>query len=312
MSFRLFVYYSALCGGCAAYIGWLVGWLAVGSGSDANLTLDMGIVGLWLGVLVALGLGLVDAVWNVPLRQVGQVGLRVSMAVALGGLGGLVGGLMGQALVSWSGAFKVLGWTITGLLIGASLGAYDIVSVLMSAQDTRSARGKVWKGAIGGTVGGLLGGILFVWLATAWAHIFEGKAIQTLWSPRATGFVALGLCIGLAIGLAQVILKEAWIKVEQGFRSGRQMILSKAETTIGRAESCDIGLFGDQSVQPLHARILSQGAGYVLFDAGTPSGTFVNGQKCAPSAPLRSGDVIQVGDSVLRFNERARRETAEK
>ena len=59
------------------------------------------------------------------------------------------------------------------------------------------------------------------------------------------GFVALGMCIGLLIGLAQVILKEAWVRVEAGFRAGREMILSKPEVTIGRAESCDIGLFGD-------------------------------------------------------------------
>ena len=33
-------------------------------------------------------------------------------------------------------------------------------------------------------------------------------------SDLAIGLVILGLCIGLLIGLAQVILKEAWVKVE--------------------------------------------------------------------------------------------------
>ena len=43
------------------------------------------------------------------------------------------------------------------------------------------------------------------------------------------------------IPLAQVVLKEAWIKVEAGFRPGREIMLSKDETLIGKAEGCDIG-----------------------------------------------------------------------
>lgn len=121
------------------------------------------------------------------------------------------------------------------------------------------------------------------------------------------GFVALGLCIGLLIGLAQVILKEAWIQVEAGFRAGRQMILSKPEFTIGRAESCDIGLFGDAAVERLHARILLQNNQYYLSDAGTPAGTFLNGRPIAQPTPLRSGDAIGIGKSLLRFSERAKR-----
>src|SRR5438874_1507735 len=72
------------------------------------------------------------------------------------------------------------------------------------------------------------------------------------WLPRtalAVGLAILGLCIGLLIGLAQVILKEAWLRVESGFRPGRELILSKTDTTLGRAESCDIGLFGDPEVE---------------------------------------------------------------
>ena len=33
-----------------------------------------------------------------------------------------------------------------------------------------------------------------------------------------------------------------------GFWAGRELILTKPEITIGRAESCDIGLFGDSGV----------------------------------------------------------------
>ena len=79
-----------------------------------------------------------------------------------------------------------------------------------------------------------------------------------MWTPSAAGFVALGLCIGLLIGAAQVILKEAWVKVEEGFRPGRELIVSKGEIVIGRAESCDVGLFGDNAVERTHARIYGE------------------------------------------------------
>ena len=48
---------------------------------------------------------------------------------------------------------------------------------------------------------------------------------------------ALGLLIGLFIGLAQVILKTAWVTMLAGFRSGREMILSSDEATIAAARA---------------------------------------------------------------------------
>jgi pSer/pThr/pTyr-binding forkhead associated (FHA) protein len=119
--------------------------------------------------------------------------------------------------------------------------------------------------------------------------------------------VALGILIGLMIGLAQVILKDAWLKVEEGFRAGRELILSRPEITIGRAEGCDIGLFGDQRVEKLHARIVQKDGRYVIEDTGTPHGTFVNNQRINGPTPLNTGDLIRVGRNILRFAEHARR-----
>jgi pSer/pThr/pTyr-binding forkhead associated (FHA) protein len=79
------------------------------------------------------------------------------------------------------------------------------------------------------------------------------------------------------------------------------MLLGKAETTIGRAEACDVGLFGDPGVERLHARIVRRGDDYFLADAGTAGGTFLNDRRVTDPAPLRSGDAIRVGGCVLRF-----------
>jgi hypothetical protein len=305
MSFRLFIYYCALCGGWTAYMGWVFGRLFA---IDKQIPRD-GIRGMCLGLLVALGLSLVDALWNLSLRQFGQVFLRVFVALLVGCVGGLMGGLLGSLLYYATNfsLFIIVGWSLTGFLIGTSIGIFEVLASLIRQQDMSGSKRKILNGMLGGTVGGILGGFLYVLLNTVWVGLFTGKEETLLWSPSSMGFVALGLCIGLLIGLAQVIFKEAWIKVESGFRAGREKILGKGEITIGRAEACDIGLFGDNRIERLHARILKRGNDFYVLDAGTSAGTFLNGRPVTRPELLHSGDAIQVGNSVLRFGERQKR-----
>jgi hypothetical protein len=311
MSFRLFIYYCALCGGSGAFLGW-----ALGRGLDSldrSLVLRDGLKGLWLGVATACALGLLDAVWNLSLTQFLTVLARVLTAVLVGCLGGLFGGIIGSLLFGLSNnftvqsAFLIFGWTLTGLLVGASLGVFDVTAAAMRNQDISNAVKKVRNGLIGGAAGGVLGGILSILLRVAWGGMFKDKPSEMLWAPSAWGFVALGACIGLFIAIAQVVLTEAWLKVEQGFRKGREMLLAKGEITIGRAESCDIGLFGDNLVEKLHARIEHRGNDYILHDNNTASGTFVNDQRVVGPRLLRSGDLIRLGRCLLRFGERQKK-----
>jgi hypothetical protein len=307
MSFRLFIYYCTLCGGGGALLGWVLGrGLTSGEG-----LLAQGLKGLWLGLVLALALSLVDALWNFSPRQVFSILLRVLTAMLVGGMAGLLGGLIGEALYSWHrwDVFLVFGYTLVGLLIGLSVGVFDLLASLAANREARGALRKVVNGLIGGTAGGILGGIVSLLLRGSWGRLFHDKPADLLWSPSAAAFVALGACIGLMIGLAQVILKEAWLRVEAGFRAGRELILARPEITIGRAESCDVGLFGDPTVERLHATIHREGNTYVVHDAGSAGGTFVNDQQIRAPRTLRSGDVIRVGKCVLRFGERAR-ETA--
>ena len=268
--------------------------------------------GLSLGLFLALGLGLVDALASDAQRSPTTLALRLTMAVLVGAVGGLLGGFLGQVLLlaneKWS-LLVVPGWTLTGVLIGAAPAAYDYLAAVLRNEDRRGVNRKLRNGLIGGTIGGLVGGVLSVYLHGAWQGMFSDADAKDLWSPAAAGCVALGACIGLTVPLAQVILREAWLRVESGFRPGRQLLLTRPETTIGRAESCDLGLFGDAGVEKMHARIVRQGDHWMLTDAGTPGGTLLNGQRIAGATPLRSGDKIQVGGSVLSFGGRMR-ETA--
>jgi FHA domain len=302
MSFRLFVYYCALSGGCAAFVGWLAGRFTTG----ADPVGEAGVKGFFLGMFVALALSLIDVFWNLSGGKTRGTAAAIGSAVLIGATGALMAAMIGQLLYAATGSwlFLLFGWALTGLLIGVSLGAFDFLMRTVHAEDVKPALAKIQKGMLGGTVGGVLGGLIFLLLRIVWTGIFKDKQGIHLWSPSATGFVALGACIGLAIGLAQVILKEAWVKVEKGHRAGRELILSRPVLTIGRAETCDIGLFGDSSIERLHARILLQGKQYFVEDAGTPGGTFLNGERIHEPIPLKQADQIRVGNCILSFGER--------
>jgi Inner membrane component of T3SS, cytoplasmic domain len=303
MSFRLFVCWCALCGGWGAAAGWALGFGVVRGDSLGGT----GIKGMFLGMLIALALGVVDAVWVYSLRQVGRVLPRVLVCVAVGTVGGLLGGVLGQHLFDWKDlpGLLICGWVLTGLMVGASIGTYDLLRSWVREEELGWVVWRVVRGVVGGAVGGLLGGALDWKMGAAWAEVSPDRS--DLWSPSLTGFVVLGLCIGLLIGVARVALPEAWLEVEEGFRKGRQLLLAGPVLTVGRAEACDLGLFGDNRIEKLHARIYQQDGRRLIADAGTAAGTYVNGVRISGPTPLRSGDLIRVGNALLRFSERAGR-----
>jgi len=322
MSFRLFVYYCAIAGGWSGFIGWVLGIMLAPSSTDEryfSFILRTSVIGMMLGISVAFGLSFLDASFNLTLNRMGAVSLRVATAVIVGLFGGLFGSFIGGSLFYLASEYRaltpiayVLGWTIVGFLIGLSIGAFEVVSSFITQKDISSATKKIVKCLIGGAVGGFLGGVVALVMRFA-AEKVAGMGgntsidVDKLWCPVATGFIAIGACIGLLVGLAQIMLKEAWIKVEAGFRPGREMFLSKDTTTIGRAEGSDIALFGDAGVEKNHANIVKEAGRYYLEDLQTPGGTYVNDQKVQGKAPLNTGDLVRVGKSVLRFNERAKR-----
>src|SRR5437870_2046378 len=259
MSFKLFIYYCALCGGWAALLAWLfVQWTAIPS-LDEVILRDALIAGV-VGLLLALVIGTVDALLNAVGRQ--RI-VRSLVCLIVGLIGGVLGGAIGGMLHSSLSLPRFPGWVLVGAFIGASVGVFDLVRAIIDQQTKRVAVRKIVNGVLGGVLGGLLGGILFDLLVSDLVR----KTFNLPRSSLAIGLVILGLTIGLLIGLAQVILKEAWLRVDAGFRAGREVILSKAETTIGRAEACDIGLFGDNGIERLHARIVQDGDRYLLADA---------------------------------------------
>ncbi len=310
MSFRLFVYYCAVVGAWSGLVGWALGRLAPaippGNQDYWPVVFPTTLIALLLGFSIALGLSFLDAVFNYSLRRFGMVFLCVSAAMVVGVCGGLCGGFTGGTayhFLHWNSVFLV-SWTIVGMLVGMSISFFQVVSGLISRKDLGSAIKKFVKCLIGGTIGGILGGAIALGLRFLGEMALPGRDLRT---PTAVGFVAIGACIGLLVGLAQIILKEAWIRVEAGFRPGREMLLQKDKTSIGRAEGSDIALFGDSGVEKAHANIVKDGGRYYLEDLQAPGGTYINDQKVEGRAPLKAGDLIRLGKSVLRFNERTKR-----
>lgn len=73
------------------------------------------------------------------------------------------------------------------------------------------------------------------------------------------------------------------------------------ELTIGRAPGCGLVLEADNFVSARHARVFRQGHDYWVEDLGSTNGTLLNGRKLSAAAPLRKGDHVQVGRTLLEL-----------
>lgn len=270
------------------------------SNTDPYLMLHGALVGLGIGA----GLGVAEGLYGGSLALTGR---RILQGAAVGGAGGLVGIVLGQTIYGpWAAIndslptvlapvhfvmdllARSVGWAFIGLLIGAGQGLVD------------GSKSRLRNGFWGGLLGGALGGFLF----QLCAEIVRSDVLA-----RAIGFTCLGGTLGLALGLAQELLKHAWVRVMVGRNEGRETVLDKPVTLIGRDELADIGLFGDPAVGLQHAVIRSSPVGYVLQDAGNSTGTRVNGAPVQEQA-LRDGDQIEIGAFHLEFHERAGRAPA--
>src|SRR5262245_20191247 len=160
MSFRWYIYYCSVCGGCAAYLGWVLGRIP----PIPHHVFQAAVKGMLLGMVLAVGLTLVDALWHLSSRSQAEALWRVVVAGLVGTLGGFVGGMLGQVLYGATqfAPFLLLGWAFTGVLIGAAPGTYDVATRVGAGEALGGAKRKFLNGLLGGAAGGLLGGLLYL------------------------------------------------------------------------------------------------------------------------------------------------------
>ncbi|MAG37457.1 MAG: hypothetical protein CL878_14575 [Dehalococcoidia bacterium] len=80
------------------------------------------------------------------------------------------------------------------------------------------------------------------------------------------------------------------------------ILLQTPRTTIGRAADCEV-IVDDRRVSRLHAIITRDGERYLVRDAGSLNGTFVNGRRLLANTPTRlyAGDELGLADLRFRF-----------
>lgn len=104
---------------------------------------------------------------------------------------------------------------------------------------------------------------------------------------------------------ASGVTEPAQLLVATGPAAGTRFLLSqdKRRWTIGRDEDRELRLTHDPFVSARHAEVQSERAGAVLVDVYSSNGTFLNFSRLPRGGrvPLRQGDVIGVGHTILVF-----------
>ncbi len=254
-----------------------------------NVLLLGGVLGMAIGAALIIS----DEIRS---RNPARLMLYTGAGLIAGGLFGCIGSFAGNRIFNQllealssreapSGIGLILARTIGWSLLGAAAG---ICPGIVSRSPKR-----VLQGAVGGLVGGAAGGLVFDIIS-----IFAQNGSLS----RAVGFVLIGTLVGALVSLVEEVGKEYWLTALTGAKEGRAFILAKNVTLIGRSELADVPLFGDISVQKLHAQIVKTGAG-VLFAAAPGLAVTVNNQPVA-NAALADGDILGIGGHRFRFRSR--------
>jgi pSer/pThr/pTyr-binding forkhead associated (FHA) protein len=71
------------------------------------------------------------------------------------------------------------------------------------------------------------------------------------------------------------------------------------EVTVGRAAGCGMSFTDDTYLSNLHARVFQRDGQSFVEDLGSTNGTYLNGDRVTSAVPMRRGDRLQVGSTVL-------------
>lgn len=92
-----------------------------------------------------------------------------------------------------------------------------------------------------------------------------------------------------------VVTRSSVVPIGTAFEAG------PIPTTIGRTDDNVVVLEGDDYASGRHARVESGLDGTWVVDLGSTNGTFLNGERLEGRRRLHEGDLLQVGDTELRF-----------
>jgi hypothetical protein len=290
------VVFFSLIGIIAGMIAWPFSELFIHAQSRfPTLMLYNIAMGLAVGLLVGGCFGTTEGILTVSGAKA-RGGLAAGLI--LGVVGGAAGVFAGQAALLWIGtAFfnsagdfqrygvplsRAIGWAAFGIFIGVIEGVRSL------------SIHKIRNGVLGGCIGGFLGGLFFEYM-----RFFRPGSLYT----RLVGLILLGFFIGLFYGFIENRLTRASLILLNGRFRGREFPLTQRFTRVGGSEKTEVGLSGYKNMSDVHVEITREKGEYVLTDAGSKTGTFVNEDKIKKTM-LREGDVIRVGDAQFQFRKK--------
>ncbi len=266
----------AASSGIGAFLGSLVG-LLVNPFPPGFLH-----VGFW-DLFVGLGVGLsIAMVQNWHLERLEVAGADLLKAGALSALGGFLGG---SALVAVkTGMGTIFGWLGGGLtwphVLGWTVESVVIAFFVSKAIPNLSSRAALVAGAAAGLLGGVLTGFYL---------------------PVALGDACKGIFLGLAIAVAEQVVKKAWIvlrrEVPENALASRSLVLldrppmlllGDRPLLIGSSRECEI--FVDTGVSsPATIAAIGLSDGRIVYQDK------VKGRR----RTLRHGDAVELGNLTL-------------
>ncbi len=204
-----------------------------------------------------------------------------------GALGGALGLVLGEVVIGWfRGGLvgRAVSWAILGVGIGVSQGLAE------------RSRQRLVYGILGGFVGGGVGGYCFEALRVGLGNRYD--------LSQGLGMAILGAGLGASLALVEQVLRRAWVQVLSGRQEGRTYLLARDRSTLGLDERADVGLFADPLIARQHAEIEATSRGYILHEVGPNGRTKVNGSVISGQSPLKDGDRIILGNTLLVFRQR--------
>jgi Inner membrane component of T3SS, cytoplasmic domain len=240
------------------------------------------------GVLIGGSTGFFLSAWG-PFRDGAwhRMARAVSWGVPAAALGGAIGLLVGERVIAlFQGGLlgRACSWAVLGLGIGLGQGLAD------------RSRQRLVFGLIGGGLGGFVGGYCFEALRMALGNRTE--------MGQALGIVILGAGLGLFLALVEQALRRTWVQVQNGRQEGRTYLLAHRRCRLGLDERAEVGIFGDPGVARQHAEIEATAAGYTFRHLAAKASSRLNGKPVTGTEPLKDGDRIELGQTVLVFRQR--------
>jgi hypothetical protein len=104
------------------------------------------------------------------------------------------------------------------------------------------------------------------------------------------------------IGTRPVTTGRLVVLQSPALEQGTERMLESAALTIGRGAQNDVPLDEDDFASAKHARFEPRRDGVWVEDIGSTNGTFVNGRRLSKPHRLRTGDVVRIGQTDLRYD----------